>query len=252
LEGKRDTLVLDLSGASEIHNLVSAPALVGGSRCKSAPNGVHTFGNVDGRAVCACGTKLPCWASLEAGGPGTHTWLDEPVSGRRSCKHCAKPQCENSPSWAHEYTPIAGFRQQCMYCDVVIPAQLGSMHGASKNQPPPPNEVSWARLHTLHDKVEAVDLGDHGVLYRVVTGELDRLVWLPRRAKNPRPLTDGPVDRWHADQVSADLVLKAARRWDAWKAEVVIGGAGRVSDAVGFRLYAAKRAVESGVSTWRR
>ncbi|NOT72421.1 MAG: DEAD/DEAH box helicase [Hyphomicrobium sp.] len=251
--GKRDTMVIDLAGASEMHSLISAPALIGGSRCKTFPGGVHQFVEVDGKAKCECGARLPCYASLEAGAGGLHTWVDDSTTGRRTCKHCSKPQCKDSPSWKHEYTPIAGHRRQCMWCDVIVPNPLASLQSGERQVVEPPEPAAWALLHTLRDPVEAINLDEHGIIYLVGGQKRATPVWLPRRAKNPRPLTDGPVERWHAEEICADLIRKARKAWDPWKREVLAGGSGGdINRAMDFRRYAAVRAAETGVSEWRR
>ena len=85
-DGKEDCFVLDLAGATEDHSLISAPVLIGGSRCPKSPNGnhdLHPAENPQEGAKCShCGKKVPCGVNL-----GAHTY-----DKHHKCSGCGRPQ----------------------------------------------------------------------------------------------------------------------------------------------------------------
>lgn len=255
-EGQRECLVLDLAGATEDHSLVSAPALIGGSRCPGADNGRHDFAAAkEGKAVCrneGCSARLPCWAALEAGRDGQHEWCpdDEPI---RKCSHCGRPQCQDAPDGRHVWLPAPQFKRACMYCEAEISTPLASMQAERDRiaaEPAPP--AAWLRLRQVDPELEVLDLGEHGWLYLVPGGSgLVKPSWLPPRARLPRPLTDGPVERWYAEGIAADLTRKARKAYDAFRRESLFGGQPGASDVVESRRRAAGRAVAVGLAVWR-
>lgn len=298
--GQTEALIIDLAGATADHSLVSAPALIGGSRCEESPNGEHVFKAAkEGKAECEhCDARLPCWASLEAGGTGLHIWDEHGARqledkswavprgvkghGMRRCRACERPQCQESEDGRHLWIPQAGLKYQCLYCDAEIPMPLASLQARRDETAPPPPPAAWVGLRQLDRPVEVLDLGEHGLLFMVTPFEAPPLVpdhalvhelnaqirgvdpypprdpsgfatpvWLPARARNPRPLTEGPVDRWYAEQVAADLVRKAKKAWDPARQESLLGGQGAISDVVDLRRRATARAVSTGVAAWR-
>jgi hypothetical protein len=255
-EGQTECLVLDLAGATEDHSLVAAPALIGGSRCKVSPTGQHDFVDLSGRAACrheGCSVRLACWAGLQAGGTGAHTWDDGAV---RRCVHCRHPQCKPADDGRHLWVPQPGWVRQCANCEATSPMPLASLQDGRGGPREPAPEAAWSALHQVAgpggSTVEVLDLGDHGLLYLVSAGELATPVWLPPRARNPRPMAEAPVERWYALELAADLVRKARKAWDPWRREVVHGGTdGTVDDVADLRRRAAVRAVSTGVASWR-
>jgi hypothetical protein len=169
----------------------------------------------------------------------------------RRCRCCERPQCPNADDGRHLWVPQAGLKYQCADCDAEIPMQLASLQGGvDRDAGPPPPPAAWVGLRQLDRAVEVLDLGEHGLLFRVGDDPCVP-IWLPARARNPRPLTDGAVDRWYADQLAADLIRKAKKAWDPMRQESLFGGQGGVSDVVELRRRATARAVATGVASWR-
>lgn len=251
--GDQDCLVIDLAGATELHSLVAAPALVGGTRCKG-PGGQHVLEPREGgKGGCKhCSLSIPCWTSHEAGGDGQHTWVDKPAV--RECSHCGRPQCVGAPDGRHGWIPQPGWQYACMHpaCGATRPMPLSSLQGDRRGPGEPPPPAAWVALHQLDRPVEALDLGEHGLLFLAEADRRCRPWWLPSRARQARPLTDAPVDRWYALELCADLVRKAKKAWDPWRRETLFGGTdGQIGDVVELRRRATARAVAAGVASWR-
>lgn len=259
--GDQDCLVVDLAGSTELHSLIAAPALVGGQRCAN-PGGHELEARPEGKGGCRhCSLSIACWASLEAGSDGAHHWNDggQPVPEgaedvpARACIHCGRPQCQSAPDGRHSWIPATGWKYECLHlaCGASRPMPLSALQGARRSPEAPPPPAAWTPLHQLDRPVEVLDLGEHGLLYLVGTDRAQP-VWLPPRARNPRPLCDGPVDRWYALELAADLVRKARKAWDPWRRETLFGGVdGNVDDVVDLRRRATARAVSTGVASWR-
>lgn len=254
-DGKRDCLVIDLAGATKLHDLVSAPVLIGGSACPKSLDGRHVFEAVTGseKARCSCcGARRSCWLAILAGGDGAHEWTE---SGR--CRHCQKAQCEGSPTLMHDLIPHPGHMRACIHCEVTIRDPLASLLG--KRGEESKDDTRFVRVgypgrgNTFTDlspETWAVDLGDHGFL--LIVGDrkagLWSPLWVPNRGRRPRPLTDGQVDARLAWAIGKDVVRKASRSFDRRLGKEVFGGQATEFDAERARGKARELVLRLGVA----
>lgn len=202
---KTECLILDLAGATEDHSLVSAPVLIGGSACPKSPNQEHDFApDEKGRAVCGhCGKRLACFALL-----GAHEW-----DATHCCTGCGKPKCGGSPTGGHAWLGAEDFKRVCLYCGVEIRDPMAAMVGPRKRRDDAV-EGDWVKLEKVRPDCAAVDVGEFGILYVTWTDGDDhsfRPVFLKRKARKPRPMTDGPIAKAYVRAYADDLVTRAAR-----------------------------------------
>lgn len=212
-EGKEDCMILDLAGATDEHNLVSAPVLIGGSRCSKSPNGIHDFHpmakSVKGFCV-HCERKIPCYLALADGGAGLHAWFDDEDDGMRKCRICRRAQCEGSTDGYHHWVPFEDFKRICIDCDMEIPDPHASMIGARRK----PEAIKIQRLvfPQLRPEIWAVDIVDHGLFFVVRDGDGWRSFWVKKGGRIARALTRQPITMEEVREYAGDL-LKRARRY---------------------------------------
>lgn len=247
--GKTDCILIDLSGASDRHSIVSAPILVGGTPCADSPNGTHEFvQNQAGKAVCShCGTTRACWESVNKGGSGRHDWQDD---GR--CKHCNKPQCEYAPKLRHEWIPQADHKRLCMFCGAETKNPLAGVlrrEAAAEAEKEGEEDTRFLSLLGLSPETWAVDLGDHGTILIVGDRDTDRWVpyWAPVRGKRPRQLAE-PVEGRLARAIAKDAIRKTEKVLDKRKGRAMFGGQGTDRASHHTRQKAADLAVRLEVS----
>lgn len=181
--GKRDCLILDFSGASEAHDLRSAPVLIGGSKCPEAANGVHVFEeDKRGRAVCAlCQKTLPCFAAK-----GPHAWGVDHI-----CRACGKPQCEGTTDHAHSWIRAVDV-QICTACGAETKIRTAMVPKLSTK----PTPAAFVRIPKLAEEFWAFRAGESGT----VAVECDRKTkkgrafWFVERGRVGRPITPGWVE----------------------------------------------------------
>lgn len=247
-EDQECCLVIDLSGATEVHSLVAAPVLVGETPCPKSPDRHHDFTNDEGEATCGhCGHRLPCWAALESGqAAGRHVYVDG------VCKHCGRVQCPESPTNAHAWVPEvdAGVaRRRCMWCDGLTRDPLGGL--AKERELRKPVKAAWTLLPGLVPRVWAVDLGEVGIAFmREHPGDRYEPLWLPKRKRRARSL--GAVDARLARAWVDDIVRRAEPKWDARSKEEVRGGHGQAADREDWVRRAMVRATHAGVADWQK
>lgn len=214
--GKRDCLVIDLVGATDLHNLVAAPVLIGGTRCPKSADGVHDYqpaADGDPRGVCShCGGKVSCMAALEATGTGSHSWKDGDAAGggKRTCTHCGRQQCEPSKDGRHSWVHAEDFKKQCIDCGLEISdphaGMVGPRGGSVKI------DFTWLYFGDLEPYTRAIDVDDRGYIYVVRAGEkLWRAAWLPKGARNLRWIVQTPSEGWVIEAMAHDLIKRARR-----------------------------------------
>lgn len=197
-QGKRDCLILDLVGATKDHSIVSAPILLGGTRCRKSANGAHVF---EGARCACCGFTVPCPELL-----GPHDFHDAP-DGTRCCSACGQLQCPGANSGRHTWLPIAGTRVACIDCGAEHTDPIAYM---IDRKAPPKADATWLRL-PVEPETWACDVGEHGILYVRRDGELFSPIWLRYRARKPDPLTSSPIDRSLVRLYADDLIRRARR-----------------------------------------
>jgi superfamily II DNA or RNA helicase len=237
--GKRDCFVLDLAGASNTHSIVSAPILIGGSRCPDAEDGVHDYhqataadGSVGVKGVCShCGRQISCFASLSSERSkrdGKHEWFDVDPAERpaglavaieRACLYCLSPQCTRSPNGKHTWVALDVEQSViCVDCDAEMPYRgdaLESLVGKKKGEAPP--EADWLRVKRdgadLVPETYACDIDGQGLV--IVVGDRTAGSWWPfwvrKGARRARPLASGPVPRDDVRLRCADLLRRVRR-----------------------------------------
>lgn len=204
-EGQSEGLIIDLCGASRVHSLLSAPVLIGGSRCRKSPNGVHAFEAVDGtpKGECShCGTKIAC---IENG--GAHDFIDG------LCVKCESPQCERSKDSRHHWMPYMGIKRICIDCGREVTDPHAGLLNMRKKEDTAPAE--WLRVHGVTPETYTVDAGDHGQLYVIgdrKAGEWD-VYWMKKRGRKPAPLAAGKI-RSEMVRTWADDIARRARKYD--------------------------------------
>lgn len=212
-EGKEDCMILDLAGATDEHNLVSAPVLIGGSRCPKSPNGIHQFEPMRDsvKGICVhCERKIPCYQALVEGGAGLHVWFDDDEGdGMRRCRICRRAQCEGSNDGRHNWVPFEDFKVICMDCDMELPDPHASMIGARKK----PEDIRVQRLvfPQLRPETWAVDIADHGLFFAVRDGEGWRSYWVKKGGRIARALSREPITIEQVKEFASSLLRRARR-----------------------------------------
>lgn len=211
-DGKEDCMILDLAGATDEHNLISAPVLIGGSRCPKSPNGIHQFepmrDSVKGFCVY-CERKIPCYQALAEGGAGLHVWLDDEDDGARKCRVCRRAQCEGSVDGRHNWVPIEDFKRVCIDCDLELPDPHASMIGV--RQKPEAIEVKRLVFPRLRPEIWAVDIADHGLLFAVRDGDGWRSYWVKKGGRIARALSRDPIRTEQVREFASSLLRRARR-----------------------------------------
>lgn len=206
-----DCLILDVAGATEGHSLISAPVLIGGSKCRRSPNGAHSFTPAaspqDGARCDHCNAKIACGVLM-----GPHKW-----GADHHCEACGRPQCAESQDGAHHWTSAADHKRRCVECGMEIPDPLA---GLLRERRSDAIEADWVRIPDVAPECYAVDLGDYGILYvrRQRPGWMP--VWLAKGGRKPRPLSSRPLRTDHVRAYADDLVKRAERvaaRAASWK-----------------------------------
>ena len=201
--GQADALVLDLAGATEDHSLVSAPVLIGGSKCPKAPNGIHELvvrkNPQDGADCEHCGRKVASCGILL----GPHKW-----GADHNCEGCERPQCLDSDDGTHHWTPVEDHKRRCIDCGMEIPDPLAGMASRSRSETV---KADWIRLPGLVPETFVVGMGEHGLLFVVRQRPGWMPIWLRKRARKPRPLASRPMRREHVRGYADDLVRRAAK-----------------------------------------
>lgn len=217
--GKEKALILDLAGASEDHSLISAPVLIGGSRCDKSPDGQHVFEPMpkSEKGKCVhCGRKIACFKLL-----GAHNFTED-----HRCSGCLRSRCVGSDDRQHHWLPQADHTKLCLGCAVSIPDPLA---GLLKKRGDDPIEAKWVRVTGVVPETWVVDVGVHGMLY--VQGDRDtelwQPIWLKKGGRIPRPLTSEPIPKAYVRAYADDLV-----RRDLRTAAEKGGGSGGVSTAM--------------------
>jgi len=213
-KGKTECLLLDLAGASADHSLISAPVLMGGSKCPKSPNAIHDYQQMkdDVRGICIhCSAKVSCFIALEETGEGSHRWDDDIDPEKRRCKYCKRAQCESAIDGRHHFIPFEDFQRICIDCDLKIPDPHSSMVG--RRVAADTVEADWFRVPGVAPETYAVDVGEHGILF--VLGNRAaaewRPYWLPKSCRKARPLSDGPIPAAEVRGYANDLVSRAKR-----------------------------------------
>lgn len=179
--------LLDLGGSTLIHDLVAAPVLIGGSKCPESPQGVHNFVAcpTPPKGECTeCGRKVACFTLL-----GPHDFdLDT-----HKCKACGAPQCPDSADSRHHWIPVGGVKRVCIDCGTEVTDPHAGM--LSLSNPADIAKAEWIRVPNVSPESWVVDAGESGQLYVIGCrkDELWDVFWLPKRARNPRPVSPGKV-----------------------------------------------------------
>lgn len=263
-DGKDECLVIDLVGATTLHDLRSAPVLIGGTRCPDAQDGVHTFERLDnGKGRCsACGKTIGCFAALEHDATA-HDWHD--ADGVRRCVFCGTLQCPGSENGRHDWQPVED-QLECLGCGAEMPMRSEFRR---PNREREPVDAAWQPLHGLTPETWVVDVDPHGLLFVTDAGarERFRLHWLKKGGRKPRQLTREPVPKTDVRAVADDIVRRAERvasRASGWRngratdAQIAYARqlglnpprgvkAGELADAM-TRVKARQRAINTGIA----
>jgi len=183
--GKRQCLLIDLVGVSEIHDLRFAPILIGGSRCPEVANGVHNFVDLDGKGECTeCHKKVACFLNT-----GPHEWFDGELG--RHCKHCGRPQCEATHDGKHEWQELAE-TQVCLGCgfEMKLPSK-----GLQRRKKTEIVDAKWLKVPNVSPETWAVDAGASGLVFVLVDRELElgHPYWIKKGGRKAWPLFHAPV-----------------------------------------------------------
>lgn len=203
---QRDALIIDLGGVSEVHSLVCAPVLVGGTRCPNSPNGAHDFQQIEGttRGKCVhCPRKVPCFPRL-----GAHDFK------AGTCTACNAPQCADSPDNRHLWIPNADLMRVCGWCGASSADPLSSMRADVK---PKRVDAPWVSIPGVVPESYAVHCGDLGLLF--VVGDRNaakgagewRMFWVKKGGRKARPLTADPIPSDLVRAYSENLVSRCER-----------------------------------------
>lgn len=238
--GKTDCLVVDLVGATDVHDLRSAPVLIGGSKCPEALDGVHDFREQDdGKGLCAlCEKQIPCFAALDAG-ETAHKWVD---GEKRHCQHCHRPQCERSEDGRHAWQPLED-TQVCLDCGLEIKLRdrnlklkrrddrcreaadgLHDFEGGAREcrlcgKPAASIDGAWMWVPDVTPETCVVDVGDHGLVFVRVDRAAGTCepIWLRKSGRKPRPLSREPIPLSEA-RAWTDYLVRAAAKVSSLKA----------------------------------
>lgn len=249
---KEDCLVLDLTGCTQRHSLVAAPVLLKDG-CPATADGEHRWApdpDRPGRAICtACGESKPCWASIQAGFGGNHSFVD----GR--CEHCGEHQCPGDPSEGEEpgvhrwnTDDVVHF---CEKCGKTREDTRPNLALQDARQLFVPNK-SIVFLRAAEDpSVLAIDCRPNGWIFirqESDDGELATVFWVPKGGRRARPLSSKPVDKRTARALWSNILQRieprehhAARKRQKW------GGQRSKQTQSTARLKARERAVALGI-----
>ena len=200
-------LVLDLVGATRVHSLIAAPALVGAVECEAGPEGRHEWGPVEksAKGECRhCQASIPCYARL-----GPHDWTTDP-DAPRMCTTCGSPQCPESPDGWHAWVRTSAVEYACIECGATSRDVHAGVLRARK--PIQADKDVWVRLEGLASKAYAADVPRVGMLI-VVEADAQHWAchWLPKGARNPRTLGGGPLPRDLARSYADEILRRASR-----------------------------------------
>lgn len=201
--GKTENLILDLTGATGVHNLMSAPVLIGGSACPKAPDGVHAFvPDKEPKGRCShCGKVVACLALA-----GPHAY-----GPNNRCTGCGKVQCERSESGGHIWVPVEGLNRACIECGAEGRNPLAGL----VNGPPPTElvEAEWLKVPGLHPESFALDTDGYGML--LVTGDRAadeyRMWWVREGGSKLRQLGPEVVPSSLVRVYANDIATRAKR-----------------------------------------
>ena len=200
--GKDRCLVIDLAGATQVHSLVSAPVLIGGSRCPESPDGVHQFtpdeNPQDGAKCDHCKRRVSCGVLLAG-----HEWGED-----SRCTACERAQCVDSDDRRHHWTPVEDFKRQCIDCGATVPDPLAGM---AKKRDPEAVEADWVKVRNVAPETWVVDCGDYGLLFvsRRRPGWMP--LWLVKGGRKPRPLAAEPIHKSQVRAYADDLARRTAK-----------------------------------------
>lgn len=271
-KGKTDCLVIDLIGASAVHDLRAAPVLIGGSRCPESLNGLHQFEPHTGaKGICALCNKII--ACLENNGP--HEWIDGET---RYCKVCGSPQCSGTEDGRHHWQPLED-TQVCLGCGAEIKLRD---RVPKKPKVDETLDAAWIELPNVTPETWACTAGEVGIVFIRASREQDsaECFWLRKGGRKPRRIGMGPVPlnevrAWpddllrRADKLTSlsagwrrrpptprqrERLMQAAMEFEGapwlWKARQVFrdqqATAGDVAREIS-RIRARKRAIETGL-----
>lgn len=205
--GKMACLLLDLSGATDVHPLSAPPVLIGGSQCEKAPNGLHDFKPQGVGGICVhCERRVACFELL-----GTHEYRPD-----GACRACGTLQCpdNDSPAKVHRLIPMVEddrpFRL-CIYCGVRVPDPHGSI-GDRPSAEAIAAPRHWVRLFGVEPETWAVDAAPHGM---ILASTPDRARWTPywvrsNRIRSPKPFyRDATPDK--VDEAAAFILVQSAK-----------------------------------------
>lgn len=220
--------VLDLTGCSDLHSIVSAPVLVHGHDC-TAPDGRHRYLDLPGGGGRChhCGDTVRCALHV-----GPHRY-----GGNGKCD-CGALPCPRGPSGQHDFLLGEGATQSCVWCGLTLHDPIGALAGRALAHG---IDVEWHRLMLPHD-VYAAHLGEHGILFNAkvderwwpswyvpvtgtlhwltnegLTGPMSRLVTndVARRAEKIRGQYGGAPNKWdrRVKQRQARQLAEELRVW---------------------------------------
>lgn len=262
--GKRECLILDLSGCTEEHSLVTPPALLGVDACDHQWRALP-----EGKAACdrpGCPAVLPCYASLQAGGTGQHGWPDPKAEAagkaRPVCRYCGRQRCMGllSPDGRHQWDDRVGElgRKGCRWCPAEWTLPLA---GLLKDRRRPPDGVALMLLPGLEPETWAIDLDGHGVLLLIgrrgqrldASGPCIGGEWRPLLVRDgtsaPEELSStGPVNEQHGWHLARAVARQARKAKDAVWGEELHGGHETLDMKEEARARATVLAVQVGVA----
>ena len=201
-EGQTIGMVLDLVGATDVHDLVAAPVLLGAEE----ENCEHKWLKNEkgpGGYCSECATEVRCFATL-----GGHEWSADPDKPRE-CIHCSAPQCVDSPDGWHAWVHTSASELACINCGNT----RAELHAGILRQRDPvavPRDA-WIRLDGLTPKTHAADIEGHGLLLAQRDGEMVTCHWVPKRARSARIIGGGPLTRDMARRYCDELMRRAAK-----------------------------------------
>lgn len=200
-EGKTDCLLLDLVGASQVHDLRSAPVLIGGSRCSEALNGVHEFEpyrEVQGKCT-HCGKVIACFANK-----GPHTWGKD-----HRCKACGTLQCPDSPTGGHMWVRVDDGIQVCTKCKAETRVRSPSIPKLRKES----FKARWIRVPYITPETWGIRAGEHGTVLIQPDREAGQAMayWIRYRGRKVRRLTNEPVPMEDVRAYADDVVRRAGK-----------------------------------------
>lgn len=200
-DGKDEAFLLDLGGSTELHSLVSAPVLIGGSACAKSRDGVHSYlpiaGANHGECEC-CGGKIPCFARL-----GPHDFVDG------HCTTCNERQCKESATGRHDFRPMSAMKKVCIDCAIeVVDPHIGMV---TKRRADELVEAEWLAIPGVSPELYIVDAGQSGTLF--VTGNRSEGMWrmhfIRPKQRNMREFYDVPVPTEMVRMLADDIARRS-------------------------------------------